>query len=193
MDDKVIFDTVVDMKNRKKSPFEVVKKSFIQVDAATLAGRLWKKKIVPGLKDLVLSGIAMVFYDNDSYSSKSSNRYSDDVEDYTRYSRSKYSFVTDTRREPKKTITDDIPDYRRMPAVTLEDGTTILRNMREALRTHTYVTVDSFYTLYGYTSTDPIDQEWGWDAEHFASARTKPAPRGLVYLDIPDAIKIKLR
>lgn len=190
MSDNFTFDTVEDLKNRKKSPFEIITKSFIQVDSKTLISRLWKRKIVPGLKDLVLSGIAMIFYDNDSYSSKSS-KYTDGVEDYTRYSRSKYSYVTDTRKTVLEAVPVDIPDYRKLPAIPLEKAETILINMREALKSHSYISVNSFYTLFGYNSTDPIDQKWGWDANAFAAAKTRPAPRGLVYLVIPDAIPIK--
>lgn len=192
MSDNVVFETVEDLKNRKKSPAEIFIKSFIQVDAKTLVSRLWKRKIVPGLKDLVLSGIAMVFYNNDTYSSKSS-KYTDGGEDYTRYSRSKYSYVTDTKKTVLEAVPVDIPDYRRLPAITPEKAERIIRNMREALKNHKYISVNSFYTLFGYTSTDPIDQEWGWDAKTFAAAGTKPAPKGLVYLDIPDAIPINLR
>lgn len=192
MADKIIFDTIEDLKNRKKTPFEVFKNSFIQVDSKTLLARLWKRKIVPGLKDLVLSGISMLFYDNDSY--KDSSKFTDGTNhDYTRYSSSKYSFVTDTRKPAETTRSKDIPDYRHLPAVTPEKAETVLTTMREALKKHDYIPVDSFYTMFGYTSTDSNDQEWGWDAKAFAPATTLPAPKGLVYLKIPDAIKVKLR
>lgn len=195
MSDRLVFDPVEDLTNRKKSPWDYFKKSFIHSDLKTLKRYAWKRKIVPFIMDLVLSSIAMVFYENGNYKSSSYKYVDDSSEDYTKYSRSssKYSYITDDREYKHKTETDEIPHYQDLPPVTPEKADRVIRTMKEALKSHKYISVDSFYTLFKYTSTDPIDQKWGWDYDAFASATTAPGPRGLVKLIIPDAIPIKLR
>ena len=70
------------------------------------------------------------------------------------------------------------------------EASDVLAQMNAALEDYNSVTVDNFYTLVGYKSTDPIDSAWGWTRESFKGAGTRRAPRGLVYLVIPDAEKL---
>lgn len=188
MSDERKFEPVVDLANQKKGPLKTVFDSFFTVDIKTFGKWLYDKKIIPTLKDLVISAITYQFYQNGSGSSESSSVGSGKY-DYTKHS--KYSYVQEESSSISKP--KDIPDYRDLPPLSPDKASRIIREVKEAIDKWGTVSVDQFYTLFGYTSTDPIDTKWGWGKGDFDTASTRPAQRGLVYLDIPKAKSLRLR
>jgi len=186
---------VVDLKNRKPTAFQTFLNSFIKTDAKTFKEWMWDDVIVPGVKGFILDSLAKVFFENDRYTPYSeTRRRSGGQRDYTKYS-SKYAYTSsessrERERRESRRVQDDIPDYRDLPPMTPAEASDVLAQMNAALEDYSSVTVDNFYTLVGYKSTDPIDSQWGWTRDSFKGAGTRRAPRGLVQLVIPDAEKL---
>jgi hypothetical protein len=181
-DDKKKFDTIYDLKNQKKSALKSIVDSFITVDGKTFKDWLIHKQAIPIAKQMFLAAVNFVFYKNgssgDSKISSSGNY------DYTKHS--KYSYIQEEETTSIGKVRD-VPDYKHLPPIPPDKAERVINEVKSAIKSWGRVSVDQFYTLFGYTSTDPIDSKWGWDEKAFESAHTEPAPRGMVYLIVPDA------
>jgi len=191
MESKKEMKTVVDLSSRKPSAFQTFVNSFIKTDAKTFREWMWDDVIVPGVKGFILDSLSKIFFENDRYTSSRDPRRRSDREDYTRFSKYAYKSDREKEREREKrkarTSSSSIPDYRELPPMTPEEAADVIQSMRNALEDYNNVTVGAFYTLVGYKSMDPIDENYGWTKESFKTATTTRAPHGMVYLDIPDA------
>lgn len=185
---------VVDLKNRKPTAFQTFVNSFIKTDAKTFREWMWDDVIVPGVKGFILDSLAKVFFENDRYTPYKDTRIRSGQKDYTKYSSSKYGYTSSetarARERRESRIYDDIPDYRDLPPMAPAEAAEVIAQMNAALEDYGSISVDSFYTMVGYKSTDPIDSAWGWTRESWRGHGTQRMPRGLVKLIVPDAEKL---
>ena len=182
---------VIDPSDREISPGRKILKSFVEIDLKNFTEWLWVDYIVPGAKNFVLDAISKVFWgDSTRTSSGYSRRRSDYKEDYTRHSKYSYSSssgTTDRRTVEKPRKTEDIPDYRDIPSMSAGKANDIISQINDWLEDYPNRTVTQFYYMCGYDSLDPIDNKWGWTKETMRGLGTRRAPRGEVYLVVPEA------
>lgn len=144
----------------KESLGKKIVKEFFVDDIQDLKRYLWKEKIVPGVKNIVLDGLEKIFFKD--VRSRRNDRTGYD------YNGSSYRYYYDGKRggydQKKEKQKEEKVDCRNVVLTYREDAEKLVSRMKQIIREDHELTVAQMFELIDSPS-DYIDNNWGWDDE----------------------------
>lgn len=156
----------------KKTFGQKVKHMFIQDDLQDIKAWLIDEVIGPGIKNLILDSIAMMFF-HETYSTgrRRSNSSNTSYTTYYKSSSSRQDSRSSSRRKDRYYDDDrERVDYRNIVLTYKEDAETIVRKLDDLMDEYHKVSIGDLYSLVDITPK-PTDFDWGWTDSRDISIR----------------------
>lgn len=142
----------------KKTFGQKLLRTFIQDDIPDMKAWMIDEVIAPGIKRLILDGLAMMFF-RETYSGSRRNTYE--------YGKTSYSnlYSQKTRSAPQKSRyvdeSRDRIDYRNIVVTYRNDAESIVRYLHDTIAEYHKVSIGDLYSLVDILA-NPNDFNWGW-------------------------------